>query len=353
MGRLPGSGPFAKVRVLPMNHQPLAVTLMPLENRREVVLSLASSAERAGYDGFFMPETWSWDITVLLGEIVARTHRITLGTGILGIWGRSPATIAMAAATLATASGGRFVLGLGASTPQLAEGLHDVPFERPLGRMRRTVTQVRALLNGERVPLSRSSDARALRLNVPPQPPVPICLAALGDDATRLAGEIADGWVPFMYPVSRLEAGVTLLREGALRGGHPDRVPAIYPSIATVVSADAATARAGAAWVVSFYISTMGAVYRDALTRFGFGKEVAAVLAANSPKHTGIVPPDAGVLLDELLVYGTPDEACRRLARWYAAGVAMPILLLPPHMKPDQIALHLDAFRPMLADPRR
>lgn len=327
----------------------LALTLMPLENRREVCLTLASSAERAGYDGFFLPETWSWDITVLLGEIAARTHHITLGTGILGIWGRSPATIAMAAATLATASGGRFMLGLGTSTPQLAEGLHDVPFTRPLGRMRRTVAQVRALLGGERVPLAGSSGARPLKLNVPPQPPIPICLAALGDESTRLAGEIADGWVPFMYPVSRLEAGVTLLREGAARGGHPARLPAIYPSIATVVAADSATARAGAAWVVSFYLSTMGAIYRDSLTRFGFGKEVAAVLAANSPKHTGVVPPDADVLLDELLVYGTPDEARRRLARWYAAGAAMPILLLPPHMTADQIALHLEAFQPMVA----
>lgn len=331
----------------------LALTLMPLENRREVCLTLATSAERVGYDGFFLPETWSWDITVLLGEIAARTHHITLGTGILGIWGRSPATIAMAAATLATASGGRFMLGLGTSTPQLAEGLHDVPFTRPLGRMRRTVNQVRALLGGERVPLAGSSGARPLKLNVPPQPPIPICLAALGDDSTRLAGEISDGWVPFIYPVSRLEVGMALLREGAARGGHPDRLPPIYPSIPTVVAADSATARAGAAWVVSFYLSTMGAIYRDSLTRFGFGKEVAAVLAANSPKHTGVVPPDAEILLDELIVYGTPDEACRRLARWYAAGVDMPILLLPPHMTPDQIALNLDAFQSMLAEPRR
>jgi alkanesulfonate monooxygenase SsuD/methylene tetrahydromethanopterin reductase-like flavin-dependent oxidoreductase (luciferase family) len=258
----------------------------------------------------------------------------------------------MAAATLATASGGRFVLGLGTSTPQLAEGLHDVPFTRPLGQMRRAVGQVRALLGGERVPLATTTGARALRLNVPPPPPIPICLAALGDDSTRLAGEIADGWVPFMYPVSRLEAGVTLLREGATRGGHPDRLPAIYPSIATVVADDAAAARAGAAWIVSFYLSTMGAIYRDSLTRFGFGKEVAAVLAANTPKHTGAVPEDAEILLEELMVYGTPAEACRRLARWYAAGAAMPILLFPPHMTADQIARHLDAFRPMLAERR-
>lgn len=318
---------------------------MPLENRRELILSLATSAERYGYDAFFMPETWSWDITVLLGEIAARTHHITLGTGILGLWGRTPATIAMAAATLAVASGGRFVLGLGTSTPQLAEGLHDVAFTAPLGRMRRTVTQVRALLRGERIPLAGTSAARPLKLNLPPSPPVPIYIAALGADSTRLAGEISDGWIPFFYPVSRLEAGVALMREGAARAGR-DGVPPIVPSIPTVVAAEAETARAGAAWVLAFYLTTMGAIYRDSLTRLGFGKEVEAVLAANTPKPAGIVPPDAERLLEEVTVFGTPPEARRRLERWYAAGAAMPLLLLPPNMTPEQMALSLGAFRP-------
>src|SRR6185503_14982808 len=115
---------------------------MPLENRREVLLSLAMAADRLGYDGYFLPETWAYDITVLLAEAAVRTERITLGTGILGVWNRSAATLA--AATLASVSGGRFVLGLGASTPQLAEGLHDVPYTAPLARMRMMLEQVRA-----------------------------------------------------------------------------------------------------------------------------------------------------------------------------------------------------------------
>src|SRR5204863_9734000 len=99
-----------------------------------------------------------------------RTERIALGSGIVGIWNRSAATIAMAALTLHAISGGRFVLGLGTSTPQLAEGLHDTPFETPIPRMRRVVTQVRALLRGERIPLAVTPGARALKLNVPPAP---------------------------------------------------------------------------------------------------------------------------------------------------------------------------------------
>ena len=124
----------------------VGVSMMPLENRRDVLLSLATTADRLGYDAFMLPETWAYDVTVLLADAARRTDRIRIGTGILGVWSRSPATIAMAAATLHALSGGRFSLGLGASTPQLVEGLHDVPFARPLARMRQTVTQVRALL---------------------------------------------------------------------------------------------------------------------------------------------------------------------------------------------------------------
>src|SRR5690349_24241156 len=108
---------------------------MPLENRHATFVALATQADRLGYDGLFLPETWAYDTTVILAEAAARTERLTLGTGILGVWNRSAATIAMAAATLATISRGRFVLGLGASTPQLTEGLHDVAFAAPIARL--------------------------------------------------------------------------------------------------------------------------------------------------------------------------------------------------------------------------
>jgi alkanesulfonate monooxygenase SsuD/methylene tetrahydromethanopterin reductase-like flavin-dependent oxidoreductase (luciferase family) len=331
-----------------MSRLRIGVSVMPLENRREALVDLAIGADRRGYDAFMLPETWVYDITVVLAEAAVKTGRINLGTCILGVWNRSAATIAMAARTLASMSSGRFVLGLGASTPQLAEGLHDVPFVAPIGRMRRTVNQVRALLRGDRVPLAAATGARALKLNVPPGPEVPIYLAALGDEATRLAGEIADGWMPFLYPRRLLSHGIERLREGAARGGHPERVPDICASVPTVVAADAAKAREGAAWFVSFYLTTMGTFYRDSLIRQGFEKEVQAVLAANTPKPLGIVPPDADELLEQLIVYGTPDAARRRLARWHAAGASTVGLLLRPQLPPDDLALTLDAFVPML-----
>src|SRR5262245_23716163 len=326
----------------------IGLSVMPLETRHDAIIGLAAEGDRLGYDGFFLPETWAYDLLVLLAEAAARTRRITLGTGIVGIWNRSAATMAMAAATLHAASGGRFALGLGASTPQLAEGLHDTPFEPPVPRMRRIVTQIRALLRGERIPLAVTTAARALKLNVAPAPALGIHIAALGDAMTRLAGELADAWAPSLYPWSQLAPAVGRLREGATRGGHPDHLPEIHPTVPAVVADTDEKARDGAAWFVSFYVTTMGAIYRDSLTRQGYGKAVEAVLAANARKFEGAVPSDAEDLLEQLIVFGTPPEARRRLARWHAAGASMPVLLLRPNLVPAEIALTLEAFRPML-----
>lgn len=333
-----------------MTRLPLAVSLMPLENRREVLVGTAVEADRRGYDGFFLPETWAFDVTVVLAEAAVRTRRITLGSSILGVWGRSAGALAMAAATLASVSGGRFVLGLGTSTAPLAEGLHDVPFVAPIARLRRTVGQVRALLRGERIPLAVATGARPLRLNLPATD-VPIHLAGLADASVHLAGEVADGWMPFLYPRDRLADGRRLLAEGAARAGDSRAAPLICPSIPASVAEDAAKAREGAAWFVAFYLTTMGPLYRQSLARQGFAREVEAVLAANSPKPAGVVPPEAEALLEQLTVYGTPAEARARLDRWYAAGAAWPSLLLAPHQTPEQIALALDTFRPPVDAP--
>jgi alkanesulfonate monooxygenase SsuD/methylene tetrahydromethanopterin reductase-like flavin-dependent oxidoreductase (luciferase family) len=325
----------------------IGLSVMLLESRREAIIGLATEGDRFGYDGFFMPEAWAYDMTVLLAEAAARTTRITLGTGILGIWNRSAATIAMAAETLQAISGGRFVLGLGASTRELAEGLHDTPFEPPVPRMRRMVTQIRALLRGERIPLTVTTNARALKLNLPPAPALPIHVAGLGDAMTRLAGELADAWMPFLYPWSQLARGVERLREGATRGGHPDRLPDIQPCVPTVVADTDAKAREGAAWFVSFFVTT-STVYRDSLMRQGYGKAVEAVLAANALKFKGIVPREADELLEQLIVYGTPPQARRRLGRWLEAGATFPVLLLGPNLTPGERTVVLETFRPML-----
>src|SRR5262245_45176025 len=186
------------------NGRRLAVSVVPLERRDETLLYLAEAADRLGYDAFLLPEAWSYDSTVLLAEAATRTRQIRLGTGVLSVWSRTAAAIAMATSTLQAVSNGRFLLGLGASTAQLTEGLHDVPFRTPLGRLRRAITQIRALLRGERIPLAVTSGARPLRLGQTPLPEVPILVAGLAPASVQLTGELADGWLPFLYPRSRV-----------------------------------------------------------------------------------------------------------------------------------------------------
>jgi alkanesulfonate monooxygenase SsuD/methylene tetrahydromethanopterin reductase-like flavin-dependent oxidoreductase (luciferase family) len=325
--------------------RPLGVQVMPPENRRATILQIATTADRLGYDAFFLSETWAHDTTVMLADVAAQTRRIHLGSAILGIWGRSAATLAMAASTLHTMSGGRFILGLGVSTAQLTEGLHDVPFSGPLARMRQVVTQIRALLKGERIPLAVAAGARPLRLNMPPASDLPIYLAGLGDAIIGLTGELADGWFPFLIPRDRLADCVDLLKQGAARTTDPSRLPRICPIVPTVVADDPGEARKGAASLLVFYLTTMGPFYPKMIAQRGFAGEVAAIQAANPTRDTAVVPPEAETLLDQLTIFGTPEECRARLAPWYAAGAALPILFLRPNLTPREIDFTLSAFR--------
>ncbi|MCI0709398.1 MAG: LLM class flavin-dependent oxidoreductase [Chloroflexi bacterium] len=326
---------------MPVN---IDVALMPLETRLDIIRHTATRADELGYRGFALSETWAHSTPILLADLAGHTKSITLGTGILSIWGRSAATIAMTASTLHAISSGRFILGLGASTPQLAEGLHDVAFERPYSELRRILQQVRALLAGERVELTEKPDARALRLNLDPQPDIPMMLAATSDRSIQMVGELCDGWLPFLYPRDRLLDAMALIERSKANSYDPDRTIKITPSLPTVVAPDEATARAGAAWFVAFYITTMGTIYRDSISRMGFEREVKMVMDANAGQRASIVPPEAEILLEQLTVYGTPQQVRQRLDTWRLHDSITPNILLSPNLEPAAIDYTLGAF---------
>lgn len=323
----------------------LAVGLTPMETRRPVVLHLADRAEALGYDAFFVAEGWGHDAGVLLAEVATRTRRITLGTGILNIWGRTPATIAMLAASLAEASIDRFVLGLGAGSPPLAEGFHDIEFAKPVDRLGAVTRQVRRLLEGQRLEPTVDRDNRPLKMAVTPKSRIPIHLAALGQQSIRLAGELADGWAPFLLPLSGLDASLQLLREGAARTEPPRTLPLVAPCIPAAVSTDPGKALEMASWWVSFYLMNMGPLYRQTLIRLGHGHAVEEILGANPTGRTFDVPESARVLLDELTLWGDTHQAQEALERWYAEGAQMPTVVLPPGRPVEELEHMLAAFR--------
>src|SRR4029077_10027608 len=161
----------------------------PFQTDAEATIRLAVAAEKLGFARFGAAEGWTHDAVVVLTQIAGATSRIGLASGVLPIWSRSPAAIAMAATGLQRVSGGRFALGLGASSPPLVEGLHGLTWERPIDRMRSTLISIRSLLDGDRLPLKREG-VRPLRLGSTPDLPVPILLAALAPASVRLAGEL-------------------------------------------------------------------------------------------------------------------------------------------------------------------
>lgn len=325
-------------------HRPLGVALTPLETRRDVVLHVANRAEQLGYDAFYLPEGWGYDAGVLLAELATRTTRIRLGTGVLNVWGRSAAGFAMLAATLDEISDGRFALGLGAGSPQLAEGLHDVAFDAPVTRLGEVVRQIRRLLDGERLLPSRPGRRPPLRLATAPRPGLQIELAALGPAAVELTGRLADGWLPFLVPVSALGERIRLLEKGAASAGR--RVPRVLASIPAAVHTDRGQARALASWWVVFYLTAMGPLYARTLAKLGHAAAVAEVVAANPTPRAPDLPAAARGLLDELVVWGDPPSARCRLDAWYGAGADQPALVLPPNRPIAELDQTLEAMRP-------
>jgi len=189
-------------------------------------------SEELGYDHIwltehhFSPDGYSPSLMPIAGTLAARTTRMTLGTGILQITARTPSMTAMTALSLASLSGNRFVLGLGASGPQVVEGLHGESFRKPLARMREVIGILRQAFcgrpltcEGEHYVLPRpGGEGKALRLSQPPNPGLPIWLATLSPRALELTGELADGWLGTSFTPEHAEAHLAHLRRGAAKG---------------------------------------------------------------------------------------------------------------------------------------
>jgi alkanesulfonate monooxygenase SsuD/methylene tetrahydromethanopterin reductase-like flavin-dependent oxidoreductase (luciferase family) len=311
------------------------VGVTPMEVRRDVIVRAAVLADELGYEVFSVAEGWGLDSTILLAELATATRRITLAAGVLSVWGRTPATIAMTAATLHRLSGGRFVLGLGASTRQLTEGWHDIGYDRPAARLRAVTSRVRALLDGERATPTAVPAARALRLGQPPIPELPIWLAATGEQTIRVTADLADGWYPLYLRRDRVrELGAAMSQRRA--GTRPITVAA---GPFTIVDPDVTAARAAAAACTSVYLAAMGDIYPRVVADQGLAAEVDLVRSTNT------IPGEAQILLDEFTAYGTAATVQEQLERWDAA-VDVTMVGLPPGLPWPQIEATIRAAAP-------
>jgi alkanesulfonate monooxygenase SsuD/methylene tetrahydromethanopterin reductase-like flavin-dependent oxidoreductase (luciferase family) len=323
----------------------VGVGVTPFHTDADATIRLAVRAEALGYARFGTAEGWTQDAVVLLAQIAGVTSRIGLATAVLPVWSRTPAAIAMAAASLQRASAGRFELGLGASSPPLVEGLHALTWRQPLHRMRTTLVAVRTLLEGARLPLERDN-VRPLRLGASPEQRVPILLAALAPSSVRLAGELADTWLPFLWARSRLPDGRSLLAEGEALAEAPTPT-GVAASVPLAIGPDEETARQIAAGWLLAYLTRMGPLYQRMLRdRFGFEREVEALLDANASGGPPRLPASAERLAREVTVMATYDQAPDAVRDWLEAGADTIDLVLPLGLPEEQLREMLAAAAP-------
>ncbi|MCH8919957.1 MAG: LLM class F420-dependent oxidoreductase [Chloroflexi bacterium] len=185
-------------------------------------------AERLGVDCVWSAEAWGQDAVTPLAYIAAKTSRIRLGSGIMQAGTRTPSLVAMTAMTLASLSGDRFLLGMGASGPQVIEGWHGIRFERPITRMREIIEIVRLVTAGERVqyqgkiyelPLP-GGEGKALRSGASPRPNIPVYLATLSPKSLEMTGELADGWLGTSFMPEHADVFFKHIAAGAERTGR-------------------------------------------------------------------------------------------------------------------------------------
>ncbi|HEX4701243.1 MAG TPA: LLM class F420-dependent oxidoreductase [Pseudonocardiaceae bacterium] len=312
----------------------------PPANAAELVVA----AERAGFDAVFTAESWGSDAFTPLAWHGSATSRVRLGTSVAQLSARTPTACAMHALTLDHLSGGRFVLGLGVSGPQVVEGWYGQPFAKPLARTREYVSIVRQVLareepvhnDGPHYPLPYQGPG-ALGLGRPLRPithplraDLPIWLGAEGPRNVALTAEIADGWLAVYYSPRLAASYNTWLDEGFARpGARRSRADfEIAASCQVVVTDDVAAAYARLRPVLALYVGGMGApelnFHADVFRRMGYADavdEITELFRTGRKDDAAAAVPDE--LIADVAVVGNAEQVRDQLGAWSAAGVTM------------------------------
>jgi F420-dependent oxidoreductase-like protein len=299
-------------------------------------LGLVLEAEAAGFDSVWAAEAYGSDAATVLAWLAGQTTKIKLGSAIFQMPARTPAMTAMTAATLDLMSGGRFLLGLGTSGPQVVEGWHGRPFGKPLQRTREYVEIVRAAIarqvvefHGQEYEIPYSGEdatglGKPLKLMMHPErSEIPIYLAAIGPKNVALAFEIADGWIPVWVSPEKMEI--------------PEPKPGFDIAafaVPVAISDDLQAARDFVKPHLALYVGGMGAkgtnFYNALVSRYGYEAEAAEIqeLYLGGKKMEAIAKvPDA--LVDEVALVGPRERVADRLEAWKASPVTT--LLIQAH----------------------
>jgi F420-dependent oxidoreductase-like protein len=315
----------------------------PPENAPELV----AAAEEAGFDAVFTAEAWGSDAYTPLAWWGSATSRVRLGTSVVQLSARTPTACAMAALTLDHLSGGRHILGLGVSGPQVVEGWYGQRFPKPLGRTREYVNIVRQVLareapvasDGPHYPLPLTGEGTTgLGKNLKPithplRADIPIMLGAEGPKNVALAAEICDGWLPIFYSPRLGEMYNEWLDEGFARpGARRSREDFEICATANIVITDDRTAALAAMKpYLALYMGGMGAedtnFHADVYRRMGYAEvvdDVTKLFRSDRKDEAAKVIPDE--LVDDAAIIGDIDYVRKQVAAWGAVGVTMMVV---------------------------
>lgn len=300
------------------------------------MVETAKAAERLGYDSIWTAEAYGFDAATPLAYFAAHTERIRIGSAIFQIPGRTPGNAAMTACSLDNLSNGRFNLGLGSSGPQVAEGWHGQPFAKQIQRTREYIEILRkmfarepAIHDGEiyKLPLPGGAGKPLKLMTRPVQERIPIFLAAIGPKNTALAGELCDGWLPYLYgPEHAAELNVNLI-EGAERAGRTIEEIQISPSVFSATGdGDIDELRDRIRPMLALYIGGMGSrkqnFYNNLVSSYGFEREATEIqdlyLDKKYDEAAAAIPTE---LIDLVSLIGDRDRIADRIAAYAQVGV--------------------------------
>lgn len=309
------------------------------------VLPLVTLADRIGIDSVWVAEAYGSDAVTVLSYLAGQTEQIALGSAILQMPARTPANTAMTAMTLDALSGGRVILGLGVSGPQVVEGWHGVAYGKPLGRSREYVEIVRRAIarseplsfDGEHYQIPYAGDdatglGKPLKsIMHPVRPEIPIYLAAIGPRNVALTAEIADGWLPIFYAPEHEETFSEHLQEGADAAGRDLDDLQIAVTVMVAAGEDLGACRDELRPQLALYIGGMGSrdtnFYKDLAVRYGYDEQAQTIQDAylDGRRDDAIAAvPDA--LIDEVALVGPIERIVDRVQAWKASHVDTLIL---------------------------
>jgi F420-dependent oxidoreductase-like protein len=318
----------------------LATTLKFSANHAGIEMDLVWEAERLGFDAVWAGEAYGTDAVTPVAWVLSRTSRIKAGTSIMQMPARTPACAAMTAMTLQALSGNRFLCGLGPSGPQVIEGWHGVPYGKPLARTREYIAIIRQVLE-RKAPLEHHGEhynipyvgpgstglAKPLRSIIHGDPSLPIYTSSVTPASLRMAGEVADGVLPFFVSPEKIDAVTHPILEGRAKAGRAPNLAGfdISPYVRVNMGDDVAKCRDAIRPGLALYIGGMGArsrnFYNDLAKRLGYeaaAEEIQEHFLAGRRNEAAAAVPDA--LIDETSLVGPPDRIRERLQAWKAVA---------------------------------